>query len=147
MKYAFISAFLSTGMLLGCSHDQNTKRIPTSVEIVGSIYPNMPIGEFNLTGRAGDCPFIVKSDGLNLLNPDGSIWVSFRDFSTCSNVVSKENKCLMGPNSNCGYDYCFSFPGEIRSVSFGKYRITVNLEKIPANARTTTNCIWDKVLN
>ena len=146
MKYAFITAFLSVGVLTGCSHVHNIKRIPTSVDVV-TITQKMPIGEFKLTGRGGDCPFNVKSDGLNLINPDGSIWANFRDFSTCSHVVSIGSKCLLGPNSNCGYDYCFIFPGEIRSVSFGNYRITVELEKIPGNARTTTRCIWDKVLN
>lgn len=43
MKYRFCSALLSVGILIGCSHIQDTKRIPAAVKDIGVIGPESEV--------------------------------------------------------------------------------------------------------
>lgn len=63
MKHTFFAALLTLGVLVGCSHVQDTKRIPASVKDVGVIGPG---GEVILYYKQGD-DIIVKACDPNTI--------------------------------------------------------------------------------
>ncbi|MGE3610356.1 MAG: DUF1566 domain-containing protein [Bacteriovoracaceae bacterium] len=64
MKYTLFSALLSVGVLIGCSHVQDTKRIPASVKDVGVIGPE---GEVILYYKEGDYIIVKACDPNTIL--------------------------------------------------------------------------------
>jgi hypothetical protein len=64
MKYTLFSALLSVGVLIGCSHVQDTKRIPASVKDVGVIGPD---GEVILYYKEGDYIIVKACDPNTIL--------------------------------------------------------------------------------
>ncbi len=63
MKYTFLCAFLSAGILIGCSHVQDTKRIPTSINHVGVIEQS----EVLLYYKEGDYIIVKACDPNTIL--------------------------------------------------------------------------------
>jgi hypothetical protein len=64
MRYTLFSALLSVGVLIGCSHVQDTKRIPASVKDVGVIGPD---GEVILYYKEGDYIIVKACDPNTIL--------------------------------------------------------------------------------
>lgn len=84
MKYTLFSALLSVGVLIGCSHVQDTKRIPASVKDVGVIGPD---GEVILYYKEGDY-IIVKACDPNTI-------LGMTPAQVRSNCQGKSNKVPM----------------------------------------------------
>ncbi|MFZ4715886.1 MAG: DUF1566 domain-containing protein [Bacteriovoracaceae bacterium] len=64
MKFTFFAAALSVAMLVGCSHVQDSKRIPASVKDVGVIGPD---GDVILFYREGDYIIVKNCDPYTIL--------------------------------------------------------------------------------
>lgn len=64
MKYTIFSALLSVGVLVGCTHVHDTKRIPASVNDVGVIGPD---GEVFLHYKEGDYIIVKVCDPNTIL--------------------------------------------------------------------------------